>query len=407
MTTNYFSYTASNGIQYIHLPTNRAVAYAIALLNTGTRDELNEEHGLAHFIEHIMFKGTKRRNSFQILNRIESVGGELDAYTTKEDTCLIASFLPQYFDRAFDLISDILFNSVFPEQQINLEKSVIIDEINSYNDSPSELIYDDFEELVFNGHPLARNILGNQISIERFNQKMIQEFCARTYNTNQIVLCTAGNINYDKSLKFFQKYFEKIPASYRNWKRKRFKKYLPSEKIIKKNTHQAHCMIGNIAYSFNHKDRLGMHVLNNILGIGSTSRLNMSLRERNGLVYYIESGYTTYSDTGVLYIYFNTEKPKLTKAIKLVKEEFKKLREIPLTSQQLKKAKQQLHGQFAFSFDNQETYTLNVAKSFLVYKKIDSFESILEELDSIKPEDIQRIACELLDENKLSVLIYE
>lgn len=407
MTTNYYSYTAKNGIQYVHLPSSRVVSHALVLLNTGSRDELLKEHGLAHFIEHLMFKGTKKRKSFHILNRIESVGGELDAFTTKEDTCLIASFLPEYFERSFDLISDILFNSVFPEQQIQLEKSVIVDEINSYYDSPSELIYDDFEEQIFDGHPLARNILGTSKSLDYFDQSMINQFRLRTYNTDQIVVCTAGNIDFEKGLKYFQKYFEPIQPSLRTWKRNSFKKYLPKEKIIQKNTHQAHCMIGNTAYSFSNKDRLGLHVLNNVLGVGSTSRLNMTLRERNGLVYFIESAYTTYSDSGVIYVYFSTEKKKLNKAITLVKEEFKKLCDVPLTKQQLNKAKQQVRGQLAISFDNQESYALNMAKSFLIYKKVDSFETILDELNKLTSKDIQRIAYELLNEEKLSTLIYE
>ncbi|MCX7862233.1 MAG: insulinase family protein [Bacteroidales bacterium] len=407
MTHQYLSHTASNGIRYIHLPTQRVIAHAMVLINTGSRDEKKHEHGLAHFIEHLMFKGTRKRNSYQILNRIESVGGDLDAFTTKEDTCIIASFLPQYFERSLELLSDILFNSTFPEHHIQLEKNVVTDEIISYYDNPYELIYDDFEELIYDGHPLGRNILGTKESIQVFDSKMLSDFCLRTYNTNQMVVCTAGNLSWEKGIKLFEKYFSSQLPLLRNWKRKHFTNYIPREKIIHKQTHQTHAMLGSLAYSFNHKNRLGLHLLNNILGTGSTSRLNMTLRERNGLVYFIESAYTTYSDSGVIYIYFGTEKNKVTKTIRLIKEELKKLREMPLSPMQLNKAKQQFYGQLAQSYDNQESYAINMAKSFLVYKKIDSLEQILEELNKITSEDIQQIANELLDEEKLSLLIYE
>ncbi len=406
MTTNYFNYTASNGIRYIHLPSDRVIAHLIVFINTGTRDELKHEHGLAHFIEHLLFKGTKKRSSYRILNYIESVGGDLDAFTTKEDTCIISSFVPKYFERSFDLISDIVFQSTFPENQIELEKNVIIDEINSYYDNPTELIYDDFEELLFDGHSLGRNILGTKESLNTFTGNKIKEFCSRTYNTNQMIVCTAGNISWDKGLRMFQKYFEPLPANQRTWKRKSINKYTPKEKIIQKNTFQAHCIIGNRAYSFKHKDRLILHLLNNIIGTGSTSRLNMSLRERNGLVYFIESAYTTYSDTGVIYIYFGTDKENLSKSLRLVKTELKKIKETTLTKHQLIKARQQFYGQLAASFDNQENFALGMAKSMLVYKKVDSLEQILAELNEITAEDIQRVANDLFDEEKLTTLIY-
>jgi len=406
MKTNYYYHSLPNGIRYIHLPSDRVIAHTIAIINTGSRDEKLDEHGLAHFIEHLMFKGTKKRNSFQILNRIESVGGEMDAYTSKEDTCIIASFLPQYFSRTLELISDIIFNSTFPDNQIALEKKVIIDEINSYYDSPYELIYDDFEEIIFDGHSLARNILGTKESIRKFNNEIISKFCKRTYNTDQIVICTTGNIDQEKALKNFVKYFQDIPSSFRNWKRKKFENYVPKEKVIEKKIHQSHCIIGNIGYSFKNKNRLGLHLLNNILGVGSSSRLNLNLRERNGLVYLIESGYTPYSDSGIFYIYFATDKDNLSKSIKLVKDELTRLRNIPLSKQQLNKAKEQFKGQLALSYDNQESYSLNVAKSFLIFNKIDDYNSIIEELNSVTSEDIQRIANEILDEEKLSCLIY-
>jgi predicted Zn-dependent peptidase len=404
---DFQTYTASNGIRFIHLPTQRLAAYCVVIINTGTRDEKEHEQGMAHFLEHVFFKGTEKRKSYHILTRLEDVGGELDAFTTKEDTCIYATFLPPYFERAMELISDILFHSTFPEKELEREKNVIVDEINSYNDSPAELIYDEFEELIFDGHPLAKKILGTESSIRTFTPEIIHQFCDRTYNTDQMAVCTVGNIDFEKVLRLFNKYFSGIPAKKRTWKRKAFKTYIPQEKIVLKNTHQAHCMLGTIAYSFTHKDRLILHLVNNILGgSGSNSRLNMALRERNGIVYFIESSYTTYYDSGVSYIYFGTDKENVDKAIKLINFELKKFCEKPLTKSQLSKAKKQFYGQIAISFENQENLAINLAKSYLVYNQVDDLDKIAKEIEAITSEDILRVANDIFAEEKRSVLKY-
>ncbi|MGQ9848091.1 MAG: M16 family metallopeptidase, partial [Bacteroidales bacterium] len=385
----------------------RVAVYCIVMINTGTRDELPHEHGMAHFIEHVMFKGTQKRSSFQIINRLEEVGGYLDAFTTKEDTSIFAVFLPQYFERAIELLSDIVFHSSFPQNQLEREKKVINDEINSYKDSPAELIYDEFEELIFDGHPLGRNILGTAESLKSFNTEAIYLFCQRTYNTDQIVVCIAGDIPYSKALNSFNKYFSVIPTNKRTWRRKPFKKFVSHQKTVVKNTFQAHCIIGTLAYSYKHKDRLTLHLINNILGGGSSnSRLNMSLRERNGLVYFIESGYNAYCDSGVAYIYFGTDKGKLDKALNLVFKELKKIREIPLSATQLKKAKNQFFGQMALAFDNQENLAMNLTKSFMVFNKIDDLDTIQKEIQKITAEDILRVANDIYCEKKLSSIKY-
>ncbi|HNV95766.1 MAG TPA: pitrilysin family protein [Bacteroidales bacterium] len=404
---SYKTHTSSNGIRFIHIPGKRVAAHCIVMINTGTRDELANEHGMAHFLEHVLFKGTQKRSSYQIINRIEEVGGDLDAFTTKEDTCVYATFLPKHFERAIELLSDIVFHSVFPQNQLEREKLVINDEINSYKDSPAELIYDEFEELIFDGHPLGRNILGTTESLKSFNTQAIQQFCQRTYNTDQIVVCVAGNISYSKALQSFNKYFSTVAENKRRWKRKPFKNFVPLHKTIDKNTFQAHCMLGTLAYSYNHKDRLTLHLLNNILGGGgSNSRLNMALRERKGMVYFIESNYNAYFDSGVAYIYFGTDKEKLEKALSLVLHELKKVREIPLTDKQLSVAKNQFYGQMALSFDNQESLAMNLTKSYMVFKKIDDLDVIQKEIESITAEDIIRVANEIYSEEKLSSLKY-
>lgn len=404
---NYKTHTSSNGIRFIHIPGKRVAAHCIVMINTGTRDEQPNEHGMAHFLEHVLFKGTQKRSSYQIINRIEEVGGDLDAFTTKEDTCVYATFLPNHFERAIELLSDIVFHSVFPQIQLEREKEVIYDEINSYKDSPAELIYDEFEELIFDGHPLGRNILGTTDSLKLFNTQAIHQFCQRTYNTDQIVVCVAGNIPYSKALQSFHKYFSTVSENKRMWKRKPFKTFIPLHKTIEKNTFQAHCMLGTLAYSYNHKDRLTLHLLNNILGGGgSNSRLNMTLRERKGLVYFIESSYNAYFDSGVAYIYFGTDKEKIEKALNLVLRELKKVREIPLTAKQLTAAKNQFYGQMAISFDNQENLAMNLAKSYMIFKKIDDLAIIQKEIESITAEDIIRVANEIYSEEKLSSLKY-
>lgn len=404
---NFQTYKSENGIRFIHVPSSRVVSNAIVLINTGTRDERPDEHGMAHFIEHLIFKGTHKRSYLKILQRMEEIGGDLDAYTTKEETCIYSTFLPQYFERALELLSDIVFNSVFYEKQINLEREVIKDEIASYIDTPSELIYDEFEELIFDGHALGRNILGTEKSLDAINRSMIIEFYKRTYNTNQMIVCTAGNIPFEKVLSYFKKYFATHPENLRKWRRTLFKNYAPGQKEVRKNTKQAYCIIGNLAYSIKHKDRLTLHLLNNILGgNSSSSRLNLVMRERNGLVYFIESGYNPYTDAGVFYIYFSTEKKHLDKAINLVLNELRKLKEIELKQNQLERAKRQFYAQFALSLDNQENLAINTAKSLLIFNKVDPIEQLQKELSEITSFKLQQVANEIFNENKLSILKY-
>ncbi len=398
---------APNGIRLIHLKTQRVAAYCTVLINTGTRDEKKNEQGMAHFIEHVLFKGTQKRKSYHILTRMEDVGGELDAFTTKEDTCVYATFLPIYIERAMELISDIVFHSTFPAKEIEREKNVILDEINSYNDSPADLIYDDFEELIFDGHPLAKKILGSQHSIQTFTTELIHQFYKRTYNTDQIAVCTVGNMEFEKVFLLFNKYFAIIPAHKRTWKRTPFNTYMPREKVIIKNTHQAHCIIGTKAYSFKHKDRLLLHFLNNILGgSGANSRLNMALRERNGIVYYIESTYTPYSDSGIFCISYATDKENMNNAMKLINLEMKKISETPLTHNQLSKAKKQFYGQMAMSFENHENLAINLAKSYLVYNQVDDLTTIAKEIESIRADDLLRVANDIFREEKRTIIKY-
>lgn len=398
----------SNGIRVIHQQTDSPAAHFGIILNTGSRDELPGEQGIAHFIEHVIFKGTKKRKAFHVLSRIEDVGGELNAYTTKEETAVYATFLNEHYDRSMELISDIIANSTFPERELEREKEVVMEEINSYKDSPSELIFDDFDELLFDGHPIARNILGTPKLVKSFNRESILRFIDKNYHTDEMVLSSVGNISFEQFMYLAEKYFGSMIAKPRTWQREVFSNYSPGFSRLKKDTFQSHCVMGNIAYHANDQRRMGMVLLNNILGGQSmNSRLNLSLRERHGMAYNVESNYTAFSDTGQFNVYFGTDRENLERAIGLVHKEFRLLKEKKLGSLQLSKAKKQLIGQIAISSENRDDLMLALGKSFLLYNKVDSLPEIYEKIQCITSELLLEIANEILDESSLSTLIYE
>jgi len=397
-----------NGIRIIHQQVESPAAHFGVILNTGSRDELKNEQGIAHFIEHIIFKGTKKRKAYHVLSRIEDVGGEINAYTTKEETAVYATFLAKYYSRSMELISDIIRNSSFPDREIEKEKEVIIEEINSYKDSPSELIFDDFDELLFAGHPIARNILGTPKLVKSFKRSDILRFIENNYHTDEMVLSSVGSIPFARFKLLAEKFFAEIPPKLRSHQRERFTNYTPSVKRVKMKTYQNHCVIGNIAYNAQDDKRMGMILLNSILGGQSmNSRLNLSLRERNGMAYNVESSYTAYSDTGQFNVYFGTDKENLEKAIRLVKKEFKLIRDKRLGALQLSKAKKQLIGQIAISSENRDDLMLTLGKSYLLYNKVDSLPEIYQKIENITDSELLEIANEVLDENALSILIYE
>jgi len=405
--TDFLTYTLANGIRVIQQQTDSPVGHLGILINTGSRDERECEHGLAHFIEHSVFKGTKKRKAFHVLSRIEDVGGELNAYTTKEETTLYSTFLAEFYDRAAELLSDILFNSVYPEKEINREKEVITEEINSYKDSPSELIFDEFEELVFNEHPIARNILGTSKNIANFTRESILKFIENNYHTDQMVISSVGKISFSALLNIIQKYFGSVSPKHRINERVRFNNYIPEQKSLPKDTFQTHCVLGNIAYDIVHPKRIAMVLLNNILGGQSmNSRLNLALRERKGLAYNIESNYTAYSDTGLFNVYFGTDKENFDMAYDLVLKEFKLIREKKLGAIQLSKAKKQLIGQIAISTESHEDLMLVIGKSYLLYDAVDPLRVVFQKIDAITADDLFEVANEILDENNLSRLIY-
>lgn len=363
---------------------------------------------MAHFIEHVMFKGTKKRKAYHILSRLEDVGGELNAYTTKEETCIYASFLKNDYERTVELIRDIVFNSTFPEKELNREKEVIIDEINACQDNPAELIFDDFEELIFQDNPIGRNILGYPGTIRSFTKNHIHSFIRGNYHTNQMVFCSVGQIPTKRIKYLFERYFSDIPSNTRQKQRIKFESYQPGEKTVRKNTFQSHCIIGNIAYNVKDQRRIGLCLLNNILGgQGLNSRLNLALREKNGYAYNVESNYSPYFDTGVLSVYFGTDKENINKSIRLAYREFDRLKNKRLGILQMSRAKRQMIGQLARSAESNENVMLNMAKSYLIYNKVDSAEEVNRKIETVTTSQLLDIANDILDTKMLSTLIFQ
>ena len=406
--TDYLIHTLKNGIRIIHQRTDSPVAHLGILINAGSRDETEEEHGLAHFIEHSVFKGTQKRKAYHVLSRIEGVGGELNAYTTKEETVLYSTFLTEYYDRAAELLSDILFNSVYPEKELKREKEVIIEEINSYKDSPSELIFDEFEELVFDGHPIARNILGTKERLRKFTRDSVFRFMENNYHTDQMVLSSVGNIDFAVLVRMLEKYFGNVPEKIHQNSRARFDGYIPQQRTLEKDTFQSHCMVGNISFDAVHPLRISMVLLNNVLGgQAMNSRLNLALRERRGMAYNVESNYTAYSDTGLFNVYFGTDRENLEKALSLVQKEFDQLRNTKLGALQLSNAKKQLIGQIAISTESHEDMMLTIGKSYLLYDKVDPLRVVFKKIEEITAEQLLEVSNIVLDKNQMSTLIYQ
>jgi predicted Zn-dependent peptidase len=403
----YEYHTLDNGIRIIHSHVEGKVAHLGIIINTGSRDENKNEHGIAHFIEHVIFKGTNKRKAYHIISRMEDVGGEIDAFTTKEETTVYSTFLNEYYSRAVELLSDIIFNSSFPERELEKEKEVILDEINSYKDSPAELIFDDFEDMIFKGHPIGRNILGEPESLKKYTRKDLLTFIKNNYHTDQMVICSVGDIKFSLLVKQIKKYFELYKPNIRKSRRQVLNGYAAANIQLKKDTYQAHCIIGNRAYEISNKKRLSLELLNNIIGgPGMNSRLNLALREKYGVAYNIESFYTPYTDTGIVGIYFGTDEEKIEKSLKIIKKELKILQTKQLGVLQLERAKKQLMGQIAISAENKSNLMLNIGRSYLLFNKVDTLDTAYKKINALTSNQIINVANEIYSFDKLSVLTY-
>ena len=468
----YNTYTLDNGLRIIHLPSDSQVVYCGYQINAGTRNEEPGEEGLAHFCEHVTFKGTERRKAWHILNCLESVGGDLNAYTNKEGTVYYSAILKEHIARAVDLLSDIVFHSVYPQAEIDKEVEVICDEIESYNDSPAELIYDEFENILFKGSPLGHNILGTAEQVRAFKTEDALRFTQKLYRPDNAIFFAYGDIDFKKLVKLIQKALgecpkgrelacsadcksaetpteeriaeerlaeerlaeetptgetptEEMEAGDANHKVQSSKfnvqsKEVQSSKInvqskvagqtivMQKNTHQAHVMIGTQAYDVNDDRRMPLYLLNNMLGgPGMNAKLNLALREHNGLVYTVESTMVAYGDTGTWSIYFGCDEHDVKRCLRLVRKELDKFMQKPLSDAQLKAAKKQIKGQIGVACDNRENFALDFGKSFLHYGWEKNVDRLYEQVDAITAAQIQAVAQELFDKDRLTTLIFK
>lgn len=449
----YNTYTLDNGLRIIHLPSDSKVVYCGYQINAGTRNEEPGEEGLAHFCEHVTFKGTERRKAWHILNCLESVGGDLNAYTNKEGTVYYSAILKEHIARAVDLLTDIVFHSVYPQAEIDKEVEVICDEIESYNDSPAELIYDEFENIIFKGSPLGHNILGTAEQVRSFKTEDVLRFTRKLYRPDNAIFFAYGDIDFKKLVKLIRKALAdddsgKVAENAANSVGKLAEEKLPqisqitqisgdensitTEKsvssvksvgpenypsvgkeiagqtiVMQKNTHQAHVMIGTRAYDVNDSRRMPLYLLNNMLGgPGMNAKLNLALREHNGLVYTVESTMVAYGDTGIWSIYFGCDEHDVKRCLRLVRKELDKFMQKPLSEAQLKAAKKQIKGQVGVACDNRENFALDFGKSFLHYGWEKNVDRLYEQVDEITAEQIQAVAQELFDKDRLTTLIF-
>ena len=439
----YNTHTLDNGLRIIHLPSDSKVVYCGYQINAGTRDEEPGEEGLAHFCEHVTFKGTERRKAWHILNCLESVGGDLNAYTNKEGTVYYSAILKEHIARAVDLLSDIVFHSVYPQAEIDKEVEVICDEIESYNDSPTELIYDKFENILFKGSSLGHNILGTAEQVRSFTTEDALRFTRKLYRPDNAIFFAYGDIDFKKLVKLIGRALadnesgkpaeEKLPQISQMTQISRDENPVATEKsvssvesvgpknyssvgnemagqtiVMEKNTHQAHVMIGTRAYDVNDDRRMPLYLLNNILGgPGMNAKLNLALREHNGLVYTVESTMVAYGDTGTWSIYFGCDEHDIKRCLRLVRKELDRMMEKPLSDSQLKAAKKQIKGQIGVACDNRENFALDFGKSFLHYGWEKNVDRLYEQVEAITSQQIQDVARELFDKNRLITLIFK
>lgn len=405
MKEEFFTYSLPNGIKGIHRRVKSETSRCAIVIGAGSRDELITEHGIAHFAEHGLFKGTKHRKAYQVNCRLENLGGELNAFTTKEDTTVHATVLRSDFSKAVELLSDVVFHSTFPDKELDKEREVIIDEINTYKDSPMDMIYDSFEDMLFDGSELGHNILGRKKDLARHNSAALHNFVRRTHTTDQMVFASIGNISEKRIEQIAHKYLAMQPATTRTHTRTKPQPYSAFEKVVSKHTHQTHCIIGNRAYSITEDKRLPFSLLINILGGPcANSRLNVNVRERNGLSYNIEASYTPYSDIGMAVIYFSSEHDNTDYCREIINREINKLKNCRLTSRQLAMAKKQYIAQMTISMEGNEGYILGVGRSLLVHGEVDTLDEAYKKINAITADQILDVANEIFTNN--STLIY-
>ncbi|MDD2475257.1 MAG: pitrilysin family protein [Dysgonamonadaceae bacterium] len=402
--------TLPNGMRIIHIPNNSPISYCGIMINSGSRDEFDNESGIAHFTEHMLFKGTHKRRPHHILDRMESVGGELNAFTSKEETVVYSIFFEEYLQRSIELLDDMIFNSQFSDKQIERERIVILDEINSYLDTPSALIYDEFEQVLFDKHELGNPILGTPKSLMNITSKAMKEYVNRQFKPDRMVFFSMGKTPFDKVIKLAHKYFSVHNAALSTPQpKKRIAPSIttPNNITVKKDTHQTHFVLGRKTINMYQPDRIALYLLNSILGgMGMNSRLNTSLREKNGLVYTVESTHALYTNSGVFSIYFGCDPNNTNKCLNLIHKELHKLSHIPLTPHQLSKAKKQLTGELGIAAENKESLILDIAKSYLHLNRSVNLTELLHKIKNTTAEEIQEVAKSLFTIEEFSSIQY-
>lgn len=406
----YLYHTLPNGIRIVFRRNSSIVVHAGVYIGVGSRHEQTKaEEGIAHFIEHSIFKGTQHRRSYHIRNRIDGVGGELDAFTTKEETCVYASALNQHLERCLELFSDILFCSTFPEHEIEKEKDVVIEEINLYKDSPADLIYDDFEEMIFGHHPLAHNILGTKRNVKRFTSQQLKQFMLSHYTPDRMVISVVGDVDFKRLIRLCEKYFcNPSPAPADAPKPSTLESYVRFNTTVNKHTHQVHILAGCPAPTLFSEQKSAFTLLNNILGgPAMNSRLNVSVREKQGFCYTIESQYVPFSDAGLFYIYAGVDADAAERSTQLIMDELRRLRECRLTDQQLRAAQTQLIGQMAITNDSGLNEMQSIGKAYLNFDHVDSLEEMNRDILSVTSQELQDVAQQMLSEDNFSLLYYK
>ncbi|MFY0627500.1 MAG: insulinase family protein [Reichenbachiella sp.] len=406
--TEYEIFELESGIRIVHRQvTNTKIAHCAIMLDIGSRDEKPHQQGIAHFWEHMAFKGTKKRKAFHVINRLESVGGELNAYTTKEKICFYASVLDDHFSKAVELLSDITFNSIFPEAQLNKEREVILEEMSMYQDSPEDAIQDELDALIFDGHQLGKNILGHVESVNGFNRKHILDFIEDNIDTSRLVISSVGPFSLRKIKKIMERHFGGIPQVKKERIRVSPNGHNIKNEVVNKDILQSHIALGRRAFDMHSASKIPFFVLNNIFGGHSlNSKLNMALREQNGFVYNIESNFHAMTDSGYFTLFYATDPKKLKRSLELVEREMTKLKKIELGQRQLQSAKDQIKGQLAMAEENNQNYMLMMAKNLLDYNKINSLESVFEKIDAVTSTQLKTLSNEMLNMEEMSALKY-
>lgn len=404
---NYQYHTLANGLRIVFRRSASIVAYSGVYINVGSRNEVGEEEGMAHFIEHSIFKGTEHRRAFHILNRIDGVGGELNAFTTKEETCIYATSLTQHLARCLELFSDVLFHSVFPQKEIEKEKDVVLEEINSYKDSPADLIYDEFEELVFEGHPLSHNILGSKKNVRRFTPDCLRAFMRRNYTPDRMVVTVVADVDFAYLIKLCERYFSAVPDSRPQQSQSEPPVFHTFNKTLARRTHQVHALIGCEAPNLFDEKKVAFALINNILGgPAMNSRLNVAVREKYGFCYTIESQYSPFFDTGLFYIYAGIEGHSHQQATEVIMQQLRSFCTTRLSDRQLLSAQRQLVCQTAINNDSGLNEMQSIGKAFLNYDHVETLEEMTSDIMALSADDLIAVANEYFDPSRFSFLYY-